>query len=132
MAFGNMLDKAKETAKSATESVSNITNVVNDMVNDINNALPILREYGYKMNEFEVELGTVPSFKPHFTVGDDLTEDKEDEMLSKLEGNKIGTLIAKSLIQAKKFQKNIKIGQLEFAEIEIEASVPPKVTLKFQ
>ena len=70
--------------------------------------------------------------KPHLTVGNDLSEEREKEMLSKLEGNKIGSLIAKSLIQAKKLQSNIKIGQLEFAEIEIEASIPPKVTLKFQ
>jgi hypothetical protein len=132
MAFGSMLDKAKETAKSAAESAGNVTNIVTDMVNDINSALPVLSEYGYKMNEFEVELGTIPSMKPHFTVGTDLAEGKEEEMLSKLEGNKIGSLIAKSLIQAKKLQGNIKIGQLEFAEIEIEASVPPKVTLKFQ
>ena len=53
-------------------------------------------------------------------------------MLAKLEGNKIGSLIVKSLIQARKLQNNIKIGELEFTEIEIEASVPPKVTLKFQ
>ena len=54
MAFGNMLDKTKETAKSAAESTGNVTNIIADMINNINSALPILSEYGYKMNEFEV------------------------------------------------------------------------------
>jgi hypothetical protein len=143
MAFGGMLDKAKDSAKGAAdkakdsakaagEKAGNMTSVVTGMVDDINKALPILEEHGYKMNEFEVELGLVPSFKPHFSFSEELTEEKQAEILASLEGNKVASLLVKSLAQASRLQKSIKVGKLNFAEVEVEASVPPKVTLKFQ
>ena len=143
MAFGSMLDKAKDSAqsaadkakdsaKAAADSAGNVSGVITSMVNDINAALPILNDNGYRMNEFEVELGLIPSFKPHFSVSEELTEEKQAEILETLKDNKIASLLVKSLAQAGKLQKTIKIGNLNFAEVEIEASVPPKVTLKFQ
>jgi len=127
MAFGSMLDKAKDAAGSAGD----VTSIITGMVNDINEALPVLAEEGYTMNEFEVGLGLVPKMIPHFSITEELTEEKQAEMLSKLEGNKIASLLINSLAQASKLQNTIKIGKLKFAEVEIEASVPPSVTLKF-
>ena len=135
MAFGSMLDKAKDTANSAKEAAGNVsggaTDMINSLVADINSALPILSEHGYKMNEFEIELGLVPSIKPHFLIAEELTDEKQEEILKEIGNNKIATLLVKSLAQAGKLQKSIKVGELKFAEVEIEASVPPKVTLKF-
>ena len=153
MAFGSMLDKAKgaadaakDKANSAADSAKEVANsakdaagsvsggasdAINSIIADINAALPILSENGYKMNEFEVELGLIPSFKPHFLISEELTDEKQAEILASLEGNKIAPLLVKSLVQAAKLQKSIKVGDLKFAEVEIEASIPPKVTLKF-
>ncbi len=135
MAFGSMLDKAKGAADSAKEAAGNVSGGASDMINsiisDINEALPVLKKSGYEMNEFEVELGLIPSVKPHFLISDELTEEKQVEILAELEGNKMASLLVKSLAQAAKLQKNIKVANLKFAEVEIEASVPPKVTLKF-
>ena len=142
MAFGSMLDKAKGAADSAKEAAGSVkeaagnvgggaTDMINSLISDINAALPILNDNGYKMNEFEVELGLVPSIKPHFLISEELTEEKQAEILAELKGNKIASLLVKSLAQAGKLQKSIKVGNLKFAEVEIEASIPPKVILKF-
>jgi hypothetical protein len=131
MAFGSMLDKAKDTAKSAADSVGDVTKIIAGMIDDINAAMPILAEYGYKMNELEIGLGLVPKVIPHFSISGELTEEQEKELLSKLEGKKIASLVVNALIQASKLQSSIKVNGLKFTEVEIEASVPPNVTLKF-
>ncbi len=129
-------NKAKDSANSAvsvaTEKAGNISGLISSMIDDINAALPVLSDNGYKMNEFEMELGLIPSFKPHFVISEELTEEKQVKILAALEGNKVATLLVKSLAQAAELQKTIKVGNLKFAEVEIEASLPPKVTLKFQ
>ena len=40
-------------------NVSNTVNLVKGMVDDLNNSLPILKEYGYQINKFEIELGVI-------------------------------------------------------------------------
>lgn len=84
------------------------------------------------MNEFEIGLGLMPKAVPHFEFSKDITDEEVEDILKQLEGNKVATLLVKSLVQANNLQKSIKVGNLKFAEVEIEATVPPSVTLKFQ
>ena len=127
MAFGNMLNKAKDVAS----NTGDVKSIINNMINDINSALPILVENGYKINELEVTLSLPPKMTLHFSMTEELTEEKETEILSKLESNKTASLLITSLAKASRLQNSIKVGNLKFAEVEVEASIPPSVTLKF-
>jgi hypothetical protein len=41
-------------------------------------------------------------------------------------------MVVNSLFQATKIQNYVKVGNLKFAEVEIEVSIPPIVKIKFQ
>ena len=57
--------------------------------------------------------------------------DDLDFYCTELENNKIGIMFVKGLSEANKLQKNIAIDNLKYDEVEIEASIPPSVTLIF-
>jgi hypothetical protein len=143
MAFGDLLNKAKdktqevsssvkEKVENTKDSLGNLSKVVEEMINNLNEALPILKEYGFGLIELEIELGIPPKLVTHFDMSnEDFTEELRDKILDEMQNNKIASLIVKSLYNAYNLQKKIKIKDLKFAEIEIEASLPPSVKLKF-
>jgi len=143
MAFGDLLNKAKdktqevsssvkEKVENTKDSLGNLSKVVEEMINNLNEALPILKEYGFGLIELEIELGVPPKLVTHFDMSnEDFTEELRDKILDEMQNNKIASLIVKSLYNAYNLQKKIKIKDLKFAEIEIEASLPPSVKLKF-
>ena len=71
MAFGDLLNKAKdktqevsssvkEKVENTKDSLGNLSKVVEEMISNLNEALPILKEYGFGLIELEIELGVPP------------------------------------------------------------------------
>jgi hypothetical protein len=75
----------------------------------------------------------IPKVVSNFNVPtEEISQEKKDEILAKLENNKLASMIVNSLFQASKIQTYIKAGNLKIAKVEIEASIPPTVKIKFQ
>lgn len=139
MAFGSMLNKAKDVASKASDvtkdaiAAGDVVNKITELANNLNESLPILAEHGYVLNELEVEVGVIPKVVLNFNVPtEEITEEKKDEVLAELKNNKLATIVVNSLFQATKIQNYVKVGNLKFAEVEIEVSIPPIVKIKFQ
>ena len=135
MAFGNLIDKAKQTAADVRDKVGDPSGKVGDailaVVNDLNDALPHLAQAGYIMNELEIEVGVPPKLIPHFTVDETLVENTE-QSLTDLEGNTVGYALFKALLKAVDLQQKIVIDGMKYSCIEIELGLIPAVRLSYK
>ena len=92
MAFGDLLNKAKdktqevsssvkEKVENTKDSLGNLSKVVEEMINNLNEALPILKKYGFGLIELEIELGVPPKLVTHFDMSnEDFTEELRDKI----------------------------------------------------
>ena len=135
MAFGNLIDKAKQTAADVKDKVGDPSGKVGDailaVVKDLNDALPHLSKAGYTMDELEIEVGIPPKLIPHFSVDETLAENTE-QSLTDLEGNTVGYALFKALLKAADLQQKIVIDGMSFARIEIEFGLIPAVRLSYK
>ena len=135
MAFGNLIDKAKQTAADVKDKVGDPSGKVGDailaVVKDLNDALPHLSKAGYTMDELEIEVGIPPKLIPHFSVDETLAENTE-QSLTDLEGNTVGYALFKALLKAADLQQKIVINDMSFARIEIELGLIPAVRLSYK
>ena len=135
MAFGNLIDKAKQTAADVRDKVGDPSGKVGDailaVVKDLNAALPHLSKAGYTMDELEIEVGIPPKLIPHFSVDETLAENTE-QSLTDLEGNTVGYALFKALLKAADLQQKIVINDMSFARIEIEIGLIPAVRLSYK
>ena len=135
MAFGNLIDIAKQAAADVKDKVGDPSGKVGDailgVVSDLNDALPHLAQAGYIMNELEIEVGVLPKLIPHFTVDETLVENTE-QSLTDLEGNTVGYALFKALLKATDLQQKIVIDGMSFARIEIELGLVPVVRLSYK
>ena len=135
MAFGNLIDKAKQTAADVKDKVGDPSGKVGDailaVVNDLNDALPHLSKAGYTMDELEIEVGIPPKLIPHFSVDETLAENTE-QSLTDLEGNTVGYALFRALLKAADLQQKIVINDMSFARIEIELGLIPAVRLSYK
>ena len=135
MAFGNLIDKAKQTAADVKDKVGDPTGKVGDailtVVNDLNDALPHLSKAGYTMDELEIEVGIPPKLIPHFSVDETLAENTK-QSLTDLEGNTVGYALFKALLKAADLQQKIVINDMSFDRIEIELGLIPAVRLSYK
>ena len=135
MAFGNFIDKAKQTAADIKDKVGDPSGKVGDailaVVSDLNDALPHLAKAGYTMDELEIEVGVPPKLIPHFSVDETLAENTE-QSLTDLEGNTVGYALFKALLKAADLQQKIVINDMSFTRIEIELGLIPAVRLCYK
>ncbi len=135
MAFGNLIDKAKQAAADVKDKVGDPSGKVGDailaVINDLNDTLPHLAKAGYTMNELEIEVGVLPKLIPHFTV-DEMPVENTEQSLTDLEGNTVGYALFKALLKATDLQQKIDIDGMSFARIEIELGLVPVVRLSYK
>ena len=135
MAFGNLIDKAKQAAADVKDKVGDPSDKVGDailaVINDLNDTLPHLAKAGYTMNELEIEVGVLPKLIPHFTV-DKMPVENTEQSLTDLEGNTVGYALFKALLKATDLQQKIVIDGMSFTRIEIELGLVPVVRLSYK
>ena len=135
MAFGNLIDKARQTAADVKDKVGNpsakIGDAILEVVSSLNDALPHLAKAGYSMEELELEIGVPPKLIPHFTVDETLVENTEQALVD-LEGNPVGAALFKALLKAANFQQKIVINGMSFSRIEIQLGLVPAVRLCYK
>ena len=135
MSFGDFIDKAMQTALDIKDKVGDpsgrVGNAILDAISDLNDSLPHLAKAGYTMDELEIEIGVPPKLVPHFTVDETLAENTQP-VLTRLEGNTIGSALLKALLKAADLQQKILINGMTFSRVEIELGLVPAVRLCYK
>jgi hypothetical protein len=94
-------------------------------------ALPPLRQAGYELREFEIELGITPKIIAHFMPrpanADDIAAAREA-----LKDNKIGASMLSVLRRAGDVHRQVKVPGFECAHMEIDVGVIPAVRLRYR
>lgn len=94
-------------------------------------ALPPLRQAGYDLREFEVELGLTPKIIAHF-MPLPASEDAIAAARDALKDNKIGASMLSVLRRAGEAHRQIKVPGFECAHMEIDVGVIPAVRLRYR
>jgi hypothetical protein len=94
-------------------------------------ALPILRQAGYQLREFEVELGITPKIIAHFVPHEASAEDIA-AAAEALKGNAIGSSMLNVLKGAGDAHRRFKIMGFSAAHMEIDVGVIPAVRLRYR
>ena len=94
-------------------------------------ALPALKQAGYDLREFEIELGLTPKviahFMPHPVTDEDIAVARET-----LKDNKIGASMLSVLRRAGDMHRQIKAPGFECAHMEIDVGIIPAVRLRYR
>lgn len=95
------------------------------------NALPALRQAGYELREFEIELGLTPKIIAHF-MPLPATEEEIASAREALKDNKIGASMLSVLRRAGDVHKQVKVPGFSCAHMEIDVGVIPAVRLRYR
>jgi hypothetical protein len=94
-------------------------------------ALPALRQAGYRMHEFEIELGITPKIIAHF-MPSDASEEEIAAAREALKDNPIGSSMLSVLKRAGDAHKRFKLLGFNCGHIEIDVGVIPAVRLRYR
>jgi hypothetical protein len=94
-------------------------------------ALPALRQAGYRMHEFEIELGITPKIIAHF-MPSDASEEEIVAAREALKDNPVGSSMLSVLKRAGDAHKRFKLLGFNCGHIEIDVGVIPAVRLRYR
>ena len=94
-------------------------------------ALPALKQAGYELREFEIELGITPKVIAHFMPH---AANEEDVVAARdaLKDNKIGASMLSVLKRAGDVHRQIRAPGFQCAHMEIDVGVIPAVRLRYR
>ena len=95
------------------------------------NALPALRQAGYELREFEIELGITPKIIAHF-MPLPASDDEIAAAREALKDNKIGASMLGVLRRAGDVHRQVKVPGFQCAHMEIDVGVIPAVRLRYR
>jgi hypothetical protein len=102
-----------------------------DFTQSIIQALPIIEEAGYRANRFIIGVGIPPNISIHFQKTRVVSEMELEKLKEDYREDKSVKLILNALITANKFQNKMMIKGMDFSEICLDITIPPKVSLKY-
>jgi hypothetical protein len=94
-------------------------------------ALPALSQAGYRMHEFEIELGITPKIIAHF-MPSDATDEDIAAAREALKDNPIGMSMLSVLKRAGDAHRRFKVLGFNCGHIEIDVGVIPAVRLRYR
>jgi hypothetical protein len=94
-------------------------------------ALPALRQAGYQLREFEIELGITPKIIAHFVPHEASAEDVA-AAAEALKGNAIGASMLNVLKGAGDAHRRFRVMGFSAAHIEIDVGVIPAMRLRYR
>lgn len=109
-----------------------ISDKVKNVINDFIEAAPLIERAGFRIRDLEIELSVIPKLIPHFEKTIDVDDKARLLIIEEVHDKRLIRLLLKALFKADNFQKSIKMGNLEFAGIEIEITAIPAVRLRYK
>jgi len=131
----SLVEHAKSVAALPGEKLAELKQFGADKVQEtmaaFQAALPALKQAGYDLREFEIELGLTPRIIAHFMP---LPASEEDVAAAReaLKDNKIGASMLSVLRRARDMHHNIKAPGFSCAHMEIDVGILPAVRLRYR
>lgn len=88
-------------------------------MNDMIAISPIVEEMGFKTVGISISIGLPPDVTFHFNKAKDISQEERDAVLAQHSGNKMLTLVAKTLFMADSYQQKLNMGNFRFANIDV-------------
>jgi hypothetical protein len=130
-----LVDHAKSIAAIPGEKLAELRTFGEEQVDKtmagFRRALPALSQAGYRMHEFEIELGITPKIIAHF-MPSDASEEQIAAAREALKDNPIGSSMLSVLKRAGDAHKRFKLLGFNCGHIEIDVGVIPAVRLRYR
>lgn len=110
-------DGTTEKLKSIMETLSNYTT--------------LFREAGYELNSINASVALPPDMSVSFKCLDVIPLSERVNIFNRVQGNKIATLLLKSLFRASDFSATITIGEFNLRTINIKMGLIPSVSVSY-
>ncbi|MCI5054536.1 MAG: hypothetical protein MRY83_00365, partial [Flavobacteriales bacterium] len=102
-----------------------------DFTQSIIDALPIIEEAGFRSNRFIIGVSIPPNISIHFQKTKDVKDEDLERLKEQHKERKSVKLILNALATANRFQRKMNIRGMDFSEICLDITIPPKVSLKY-
>ena len=106
--------------------------IATQVTSDLDRAMPMINEAGYNMNAISIKSSLPPLVIASFTLEKSVPFDKQEMILSALEGNAIGKLALQSLIQAFELDEMLEIEDKDLKTIRLFLTIPPAVQVEYR
>lgn len=130
-----LMEHAKGVAALPGEKLAELKNYGSEKVQETMaaflRALPALKQAGYDLREFEIELGLTPKIIAHFIHGAASDEDAAAARET-LRDNRIGQTMLGVLAKAAETHRQIKAPGFHCAHMEIDVGLLPAVRLRYR
>lgn len=131
----SFVDHAKGIASLPVEKLAELkafgSEKLDQSMAGLRSALPALRQAGFQLREFEIELGITPKIIAHFVPHEASAEDVAAAAAA-LNGNAIGGSMLNVLKGAGDAHRRFKLMGFSAAHIEIDVGVIPAVRLRYR
>ena len=109
-----------------------IKTVVVSMTDDLYRAMPLINKAGYALNAISIKATIPPLVIAGFTLEKKVSYQKQEAILSALEGNPIGKLALQSLIEAFRIDESMEIENMDLKGINLFLTFPPAVQVVYK
>jgi len=111
---------------------TSITTIVTHITSDLDDAMPLINAAGYDMSAISVKSSLPPLVIASFVLTEKVPFDNQESILKALEGNIIGKLALKSLIQAFELDETLEFKDKELKVIRLFLTIPPAVQVEYR
>jgi len=109
-----------------------IKTVVVSMTDDLYKAMPLINKAGYALSAISIKATIPPLVIAGFTLEKKVSYQKQQKILTALEGNPIGKLALQSLIEAFQMDESIEIKNMDLKGINLFLTFPPAVQVVYK
>ena len=125
----------KDKVTSVTETISDLKEGGRDKffnyVNNLSDIIPIIATTGYRLKGVDIEISLPPGISMQFSKVENISKEKINEIMEANKDNELLKSIIKSLVMADELHNKIKMGNLQLTTINVNLTLPPKVSIKF-
>lgn len=129
------LEKVIELAKDHVPTTGDLSALGVDrlraMISALDQALPLVTDAGYSLENMFVELGLPPRVVVRAKRVRSITEAEQEALRERAKDHSVASAVVQSFLMAASLQDTLSVGSLRVTDVEIEATTVPRVRLYF-
>jgi hypothetical protein len=135
MEFGKLKDNLKEKVTNVTDFIGDLKDEGKEKfvnyINGLSDIIPIIATAGYRLKGIDIDVAIPPGVNMLFEKIKDVPKEEIDAIMEANKDKELLRSIVKALEMADDFHNKLKMGDLRFTSVNVNLSLPPKVTMKF-
>jgi hypothetical protein len=136
MAFGNLIDKAKDLSSAAADKAKDMTSAAADtagkFLDEFNEALPTMRALGFTIRDFRMSMGLIPEASAKLIASvDAINVSRLDELIAHHRDKKLLVAFLKALQAAYHVKEQLGEASFKSVEMDVTLALPPHISVGF-